>query len=135
MEDVVLTGTRENAYDTSRVYDRRPISRLSSGSLPPSFFRLSMRYRTVLSRAQVVKDPHARVFTRDYFWRPNGRRALCAGADVTHTHLSICRAASTCVTFTITPSSRRFSCFSPPRADPMHNVSSSGAYCTRATYA
>jgi len=61
LEDVVLTGNRVNAYDTLRLYDRLPISSHSS-----SF--LSM-YRTVLSRAQVVKDPRSRVFTRDYFWR------------------------------------------------------------------
>lgn len=65
------------------------------------------------------------MFTRDYFWQ-----ATCARAR--NAYLSICRAASACVTFTITPLSRRFSCLSSLRVDPMHNVSS-GAYYT--TYA
>lgn len=76
---VVLTGTRVNAYDTPRLYDRLPIS---SGFLRARFLLPADALSCMaLSHAQVVKDPRSHVFTPDYFWRPG----VCAGAgaDVT----------------------------------------------------
>jgi hypothetical protein len=116
--DVVLAGTRVNAYDPPRVYDRPPIS---GGILlhPPSPFSFIVEPPFARPRRKKFSRP---TFTPDYFWR---LACACARAraDLTPQPPPIHMLRSFCTrnVYNATPSRRRLSpsSFPPPLPFPL----------------